>query len=216
MAKHSLWYDEYWLLIMQLYLRKPVGIKPKYNRESINLCLELHFSPEFLFERMCMLANPETPKIEILWEKYANNPSRLSKMVKRFREMNGFNHAEEFYKEVEINETFEKYFKPINENFGQLSPMMLIIILNLYFRLTPITMVIETPEIINLGKKMKVKPETIVDIMDIFQHCDPYLHRNDIIINPLLQPCQDIWIRYGSKEIDKLDKFAEELMEYFR
>jgi len=216
MAKQSQWYDEYWLLIMQLYLRKPLGIKPRYSRESIDLCLELHIYPKLLFERMCMLANIETPMVEILWEKYCNNPSRLSKMVRRFREMNGFNNAEEFYKDVEINETFEKDFKPINEDFGQLTPMMLILILDLYFKLTPITMVVETPEIINLGKVIKIKPETLVDVMDVFQHCDPYLHRNDIIITPLLQPCQNIWKRYGNEALDKLGKFAEELMEYFK
>jgi hypothetical protein len=77
-------------------------------------------------------------------------------------------------------------------------------------------MVVETPEIINLGKVIKIKPETLVDVMDVFQHCDPYLHRNDIIITPLLQPCQNIWKRYGNEALDKLGKFAEELMEYFK
>ena len=216
MTKHSQWHEEYWLLIMQLYLRKPVGIKPRYSREAIDLCLDLHLSPGLVFEKMCMLANIETPKMEILWEKFGNNPSRLAKMIKRVRQMNGFNNAEEFYKNVEINETFEKNFKPIDEEFGQLTPMMLILILNLYFKLTPITMVVETPEIISLEKLIKVQPEVIVDVMDIFQHCDPYLHRNDIIIHPLLQSCQNVWTRYGGGSIDRLDKFAQELMEYFR
>lgn len=29
---HPLWSDEYWLLLMQLYQRKPAGIKPLYSR----------------------------------------------------------------------------------------------------------------------------------------------------------------------------------------
>ena len=28
MAKDSKWQDEYWLLLMQIYLQKPVGLKP--------------------------------------------------------------------------------------------------------------------------------------------------------------------------------------------
>ena len=31
MAKKSNWNDDYWLLVVQLYLRKPVGVKPLYS-----------------------------------------------------------------------------------------------------------------------------------------------------------------------------------------
>ena len=33
MAKNQLWHDDYWLLLMQLYLRKPVGVKAMYSRQ---------------------------------------------------------------------------------------------------------------------------------------------------------------------------------------
>ena len=32
MAKNVRWQDEYWLLLMQLYLKKPEGVKPLYER----------------------------------------------------------------------------------------------------------------------------------------------------------------------------------------
>ena len=35
MATHPLWSDEYWLLLMQLYLKKPEGVKPIYNRQLL-------------------------------------------------------------------------------------------------------------------------------------------------------------------------------------
>lgn len=31
MANHPLWSDDYWLLLMQLYQKKPVGVKSEYS-----------------------------------------------------------------------------------------------------------------------------------------------------------------------------------------
>lgn len=45
MAKNTNWKDDYWLFILQLYLRKPVGIKPMYSRAMVNLALEVHVHP---------------------------------------------------------------------------------------------------------------------------------------------------------------------------
>ena len=36
MAKDFKWQDEYWLLLMQIYLQKPVGVKPMYSRQMVN------------------------------------------------------------------------------------------------------------------------------------------------------------------------------------
>ncbi|MBQ4147965.1 MAG: hypothetical protein II593_08310 [Prevotella sp.] len=47
MAKNALWSDEYWLLLMRLYLRKPEGVKPMYSKEMVKLALELHIPPQF-------------------------------------------------------------------------------------------------------------------------------------------------------------------------
>lgn len=34
MAKYPSWQDEYWLMLMQLYLKRPQGMKPLYSRGS--------------------------------------------------------------------------------------------------------------------------------------------------------------------------------------
>ena len=172
MAKSSLWSDEYWLLIMQLYLRKPVGVKPLYDKKTVDLSIELHIQPDEIFRRICTLANMDTPSVERLWETYGNNPNKLQREAKLLRQMNGFSNAESFYKDVELKETFEKDFKPLDEH-EELKPVMLILILDLYFRLTPITMVAETPEIMELARLMKIKPSQVADIMELFQYCNP-------------------------------------------
>ena len=216
MAKNPKWQDEYWLLLMQLYLCQPVGVKPLYSRGMVELSMELHIAPKVLFGKMCQLASIDTPRIERVWETYGHSPRRLSRAVRLLREMKGFGNADEFYSGVEVNETFEKDFKPCITDPMVLTPVMLTLILDLYFRLTPITMVAKTPEVAELAKLIGLKPQEVADVMDVFQHCDPYLNRRDITLSPLLLPCQQIWQRYGNCDTLQLAQLAKELKEYFK
>jgi hypothetical protein len=214
MAKNSKWQDEYWLLLLQLYLQKPTGIKPMYSRDMVDLSLELHIAPQQLFNRMCQIANLETPRIEHIWEVYGQNPRKLKRAVSMLREMWGFNNALAFYEGVELIESFEKEFKPIAPD-TTLTPMMLVLILDEYFRLTPITMVPETPEVQALAKMMRLKPQEVVDVMEAFQHCDPYLNRKDEMKGNLVLACQQVWRRFGNSEPQELASYAEQLKDYF-
>jgi hypothetical protein len=63
MARNAKWSDDYWLLLMQIYLQRPVGIKPMYSRKMVDLSLELHIAPNILFTKMCQIANLETPRV---------------------------------------------------------------------------------------------------------------------------------------------------------
>lgn len=216
MTRNSKWQDEYWLLLMQLYLQKPTGVKPIYSKAMVDLSLELHIEPHALFNKMCQIANLETPRIEHFWELYGQNPRKLKRAVNLLREMWGFNNALEFYDGVETNESFEKDFKPIADHTS-LTPVMLILILDLYFRLTPITMVTETPEVQDLAKQLKVTPQEVVMVMAAFQCCDPYLNRKDEAVDAaLLQACQQVWRRYGNDNPEDLASFAEQLIEYYK
>lgn len=215
MAKNSKWQDEYWLLLMHLYLQKPTGIKPMYSKAMVDLSLELHIAPQQLFNKMCQIANIETPRIEHIWEVYGQNPRKLKRAVNLLREMWGFNNALEFYEGVETVESFEKDFKPISDD-TTLTPMMLMVILDVYFRLTPITMVPETPEVQDLARMMKLKPQEVVDVMEAFQHCDPYLNRKDVVEGSLALACQQVWRRFGNTEPQDLASYAEQLKEYFK
>ena len=214
MAKHPLWKDEYWLLLLQLYQKKPMGVKPLYSKGMVDLSLELHIQPEYLHEQMFKL-RMVTPHIKRLWDKYANNPSKLSHDIKMLKKMAGYGNAKDFYEGVEMKETFEHDWEPI-EGEPSLTPIKLIIILDLYFQLTPITMVAETPEIIDLAKLIKTSAAVIVEAMSVFQFCDPYLNREDMIFSPLLESCEDIWQRYGNGNPDKLYQLAQELKVYFK
>ena len=215
MAKNLKWQDEYWLLLMQIYLQKPTGIKPMYSKEMVDLSMELHIAPNVLFNKMCQIANLETPRIEYFWELYGNNPKKLKRAVNMLREMWGFNNALAFYEGVETQESFEKDFKPISAD-SVLTPVMLTLILDLYFRLTPITMVEETPEVQEIAKMMKIKPQEVVEALEAFQHCDPYLNRKDVVMDDLALACQQVWRRYGNANPEDLASYAEQLKEYYK
>ena len=215
MAKDQKWQDDYWLLLMQLYLRKPTGVKPMYCKSLVDLSLELHIAPQQLHSRMAQIARLDTPRIERLWQEYSRNPKRLARAVQLLRNMIGFNNADGFYEGVEVEETFERDFRPLPED-EQLTPVMLTLILNLYFQLTPLTMVAETPEVRNMASTLRVPVQKVVEVLEIFQYCDPYLNRSDVLINPLLTPCQQIWQRYGNGDARQLSALAEELKVYFK
>ena len=214
MATHPLWSDDYWLLLLQLYLKKPEGMKPMYSRALVGLSLELHIPPRTLYGQLFRLRQRATPILNLIWETYGENTRRLNRDVKKLRSMKGFGQPREFYDGVKVRETFEHDFLPLDGG-SELKPFMLVMILDLYFRLTPITMVAETPEVADLARLMKIKPQTVVGVMDAFQTCDPYLHRNELTASPLLQPCQEVWNRYGNDNPEKLSALAAQLREYF-
>ncbi len=222
MANKYPWHDDYWLLMVQAYMRKPVGIKPTYSREMVLLSLELHIPPQVLHQRLGDIAQLRTPRIERIWQEYSRNPKRLSRAVSLLRQMTAFNTGGEFFDGVEVQETFELDFRPIASlsalaaPLSTLTPMMLILVLDLYFRLTPITMVSDTPEVQELARLMHIPAALITDILEVFQHCDPYLNRRDVTFSPLLLPCQQVWQRFGNGDTRHLADHAEQLKAYFK
>ncbi|MBQ2128350.1 MAG: hypothetical protein II429_04400 [Prevotella sp.] len=208
------WNDDYWLLLLQLYLLKPKGLKPMYSKPMVELAMELHIHPKVLFSKMCQLTTLQTPRIERIWQQYGQNPTRLRRAVSLLRQMKGYGDAEAFYEGVEIRESFEKDFKPVAPG-SPWTPVSLTLVLDLYFRLTPNTMVTETPEVRELARLLKVRATDVVEVMEIFQRIDPYLNRNDVMFSDLLGPCSEVWHRHGSDDLEQLASYAKELKEYY-
>ena len=215
MAKNAVWHDDYWLLLLQLYLRQPVGLKPLYSRDMVDLSLELHISPQSLHRRMEQIAHLDKPRLERIWKTYSTDPKRLERAASLLRSMKGFGAADDFYEGVEVQETFELDFRPLPTD-KRFMPVMLILILDLYFQLTPFTMVAYTPEVVELASLIKLKPKDVVEVLDVMQICDPYLGRTEVTLSPLLLPCQQVWQRFSDHEPPQLHQLAERLKEYFK
>lgn len=209
------WQDEYWLMLMQIYLKRPQGLKPMYSRDMVELGMEIHMPPKILYEQMFRLRQIDTPMMEHFWNTYGKHPKKLKKEVELLRRMNGFGNSDQFYEGVDINEGWEKDFRPIAES-PKIKPVMLIVILDLYFRLTPNTMVEDTPEIRTLAQMIGIDTELVVEIMNIYQYCDPYLKRDTMPYNPLFETCEDVWKRYGNDKPQQLATTAAQMIDYFK
>ena len=81
MANNTLWSDDYWLLLIQLYQKKPAGVKSEFSHQVVELGIELHIPPRTIYEQMCALEKRATPSLQRLWEMYANTPKRLSRDI---------------------------------------------------------------------------------------------------------------------------------------
>lgn len=216
-----MWTEEHWPLVIQLYQKKPAGIKPMYSRDSVKLALELHIPPQTIYQKMFQLRQPQLPSLKQLMERYAHNSRRLNTDCKRIRQMSGMGNASAFYDDVAVNETWELDFKPINAQTAQLAgqplltPVMLIMILDLYFRLIPATMVAATPDVKEVARLLDITPDDVVDVLGVFQYCDPFIRHDDIFIDPLFTPCQKIWQRYANDDPTILSNMAHQLQAYF-
>ena len=215
MANQSQWQEAYWLPLLQLYLRKPVGMKPLYSRPMIDLALELNVAPKQLYEQMKMLDKRGTASLQQLWKRFATHQKQLQRDIETIRKMRGFNHPQQFYDGVSQEETWQTDFRPLQVD-ASLTPLHLIIILDLYFRLTPITMVSDTPEVKELATLLSLKPEKVAEIMGIFQLCDPYLNRMAFEVSELFAPCHDVWQRFGNLNPNELAREATQMKDFFK
>lgn len=222
MARRPIWHDDYWLLLIKLFLKRPQGVKRLYSKDLVDVALELHLHPTYIHRKLMQLRSIDTPRLQRMWDRYATSPRRLSRGIALLRQMKGFGNADAFFAGVtEETETWEKDFQPIaftlpdGKPNTSLTPAMLIMILDLYFRLTPLTMVPETPEVQALAKLMRITPTLVASVMEVFRVCDPYITSEEFIVSPLLTPCMEVWKRFGN-DPEQLTALAAQLKDYWK
>ena len=136
-----------------------------YSKGMVNLALELHIAPEVLHEQMFKL-RMVTPRIKRLWDKYGDNPKKLARDIHLLKKMEGCGNATQFYQGVSIRESFEHDWEPI-EAEPSLTPVKLIIDLDLYFQLPPITTVSDTAAISALAILTKTRTHPLDDALNV-------------------------------------------------
>ena len=97
-----------------------MGVKSIYSRSLINLALELHIEPKYLYNQMFRIRRQDSPLMQQLWNTYAEHPKRLVAEVEKLRKMSGFGQKDVFYKDVEVNESWEKNYRPLEAD-GELT-----------------------------------------------------------------------------------------------
>lgn len=71
MATHPLWNDDYWLLVLQLYLKCPTGVKAVYAHEAVDLAVELHLPPQFIHQQLQEMDRRDRLVLQLVWNTYA-------------------------------------------------------------------------------------------------------------------------------------------------
>lgn len=208
------WSDEYRPLLMQVYFKKPEGVKPMYSRPMVALAMELHVHPKKLYRELFRLRRSAQPSVLRLWKRYAGKPQVLGRDAKKLRKMRGFGTSGAFFDGIDTTLSFERLFIPITSD-TTLTPSALVMILNVYFRLTPATMEERTPEIVAVAKELRVGESEVVDVMRIFQTFDPYLRRQAAPPSPMRDACLDVWQRFGN-DPEALLSAAAQLAEYWK
>lgn len=210
------WSDEYLPLLLQLYLKTPAGVKPMYSRGLVDLALLLHVSPRQVYAQMFRLRRRDTPRIERLWQQYGDNPRRLARDAKTVRQtLDGFGQPDTFYEGVEICSGWENDFLSLHPG-TTLTPVALILTLDLYFRLTPATMTADTPEVAELARTVGAPAADLVAVMHTYMTLDPYLRRHGQADPRWTAACTDIWHRYAADDPERLATAAACLHDYYK
>ena len=237
MHVHPLWNDQYWPLIIKLYLAKPMGMKAMYSKGVVDLSIELHIPPFYIYERLEEVKRNQRPLIQHLRTLYEGNARRLSRDAKQLRQMAGFGTGGLFFDDVCIDNDFERDYCPVADDTA-MTPAMLTLILNLYFQLIPDTMKATTPEVQLLAKRLHVTPDEVVQVLKLCLAEDPCIpeHRRERLLGSscaaasvassatssaagstasLSQAVNNLWHRYGNGDAIMVEEAAERFNPYF-
>ena len=75
-------------------------------------------------------------------------------------------------------------------------------------------MVSETPEVLDTASLLGVKPEEVVDVLNIYQTFDPILKRKSLPSSPVNDEAQRLW-QYYYNQPELLQNNVEKLKQYF-
>jgi hypothetical protein len=67
-----------------------------------------------------------------------------------------------------------------------------------------------------MARLLKLKSQEVAEVLQVFQYCDPYLHRKEVTFSPLFLPCEQVWRRFGNANPEELASYASQLIEYFK
>lgn len=209
------WSDEYLPLLLEVYYRKPEGVKPLYSRALVDLSLELHVHPRLLYSELAAIRRCQRPTVQRLLDKYSGSRRRLTRDVRRLRQMRGFGQGDAFFEGVGGEEPWEAEFRPVAEG-SRFTPLALTLVLDLYFRLSPATMCTATPDVREAARRLDVSAQDVVGVMQTYMTFDPYLARRGHADATLTAPCRDIWQRHAGDDAEQLATLAAQMWEYYK
>lgn len=190
--KAEQWTQEESVLVLDLYMSKPAGLKPVTNESLTHLAQLLGRTPEAVFRRMQKfqqwypvlpfgmneeIFQDENPAI---WSEYFNQPKKVHSEAPAI--------LDEWCAET--------------------------LVLNLYFQLIISTMNEKVPEVVELSKLVKRPAKEIVEMLYAYAALDPFLKTpqpSELAISPI---CHHLWNRYAD-DMDKLSHVAKYIESHY-
>ncbi len=186
------WTTEEAILVLDLYMSKPKGMRPATDEQLVNLAQLLGRTPESLCRRMQKfqqwypvlpfdvtepIYNDENPAI---WNEYFAQPRKAHKEAPSI--------LEEFC-------------------IGTL-------VLNLYFQLIISTMNEKVPEVVELGKLVKRPAKAIAGMLLSYASLDPFMKDGPAVDLPASSVQRQLWNRYAD-DMDKLSHVAKYIESHY-
>ena len=227
------WINDYWPLAINAYLAPPAGPKSCLSRPVIDLAVQLHMKPADIADRLGTIHSHGKPAVERLLQHYTAHPKLLKRDVARLLDMSGFGLGSAFYEGVcTAEQGFEHFYRPIAGT--PFTEAMLTLLLDLYFRLVPATMIESTPEVRDMARRTGLAAARVVEVLHAFRDVDPCTRRRDTATAqadtaqhtadatqhaadaPTLgQLCRDTWQRLGNGDPMTTAAEARRFMEYY-
>lgn len=213
-----MWSNDYWPLAINAFLAPPEGPKTRYSRPVVDLAMRLHVRLADIVDRLNVIGQHTDRTVERLLNHYKAHPKLLKRDVARLCSMGGFGNSDAFYDGVETSgQEFEWWYRPMDET--GLTPAMLTLFLNLYFRLVPSTMVEATPEVADMARRTGFAAGKVVEVLRLFLHIDPCARVSDndglADFSPLTPVCRDFWRRFDDGDPIRVAREADKFLQYY-
>lgn len=213
-----MWTNDLWPLVIKAYLSAPTGPKSNCSRPVVDLAMQLHMKPADIVDRLKTVDAHKNPMVERLLVHYQAHPKKLKRDAERLAAMSGFGNSGAFYDGVDTAEAgFERFYRPIDGT--SFTPAMLTILLNLYFRLVPATMVATTPEVIDMAHRTQLTVDQVLEVLHTFLYVDPCAksRTDDALAEfaPITRLCRETWRTHDDGNPMLVAEEAEKFLQYY-
>lgn len=186
------WTKEESVLVLDLYMNKPIGLKPVTDESLTNLAQLLGRTPEAVFRRM--------------------------QKFQQWYPVLPFDADEDIYQD-ENPSVWSDYFNQPKKAHSE-APALIdewcagTLVLNLYFQLIISTMNEKVPEVVELSRVVKRPAKDIVDMLYAYASLDPFLKTNQYSGQTVSPICRHLWERYAD-DMDKLSHVAKYIESHY-
>ena len=180
--------------------------------------MQLHLKPADIVDRLDTVHTHSNAQVERLLVHYTAHPKLLRRDAGLLASMSGFGNSSAFYDGVATAEPhFVRMYRPMHGT--PYTPAMLTVMLDLYFRLVPATMVPTTPEVVDMARRTGLAVEQVIEVLHTFLYIDPCARHRDgsapACAALLTTLCGNVWHDLDDGNPMTVAREAEKYLQYY-